>query len=229
MKKTWKRKLKKIKGLCVWLAVGIIAYFALSEFAPSLLGDAVGDVEEMIDDANDSINTFTDVIGVLSNEAKEELKATLTPTPTISVPTEYDDAGTLVRVVDGDTFVLNLDGVETTFRLIGVDTPESVAPDTYGKENTEEGKTVSELMTQKVPVGSVVYIEYDVSKTDKYGRNLAYLYLLDKTMLQEWLLENGFAMCATIQPNSKYADRFAEIQREAEANKTGLWNGFFES
>ena len=34
----------------------------------------------------------------------------------------------VIRVVDGDTVVLSLDGVETRVRLIGIDTPETVHP-----------------------------------------------------------------------------------------------------
>jgi hypothetical protein len=44
----------------------------------------------------------------------------------------------VLRVVDGDTVVLLVDGKETTVRLTGVDTPETVHPvkpvEAYGKE-----------------------------------------------------------------------------------------------
>ena len=39
----------------------------------------------------------------------------------------------VVRVVDGDTVVLRLPGGEETVRLIGIDTPETVKPDTPGR------------------------------------------------------------------------------------------------
>lgn len=42
-------------------------------------------------------------------------------------------------------------------------------------------------------------------------------------MVQEWLLQNGYAQVMTVQPNSKYADRFAEIQHKAAVDKIGLW------
>lgn len=135
----------------------------------------------------------------------------------------------VVRVKDGDTYVLKIDGEETTVRLIGVDTPESVAPSDYSKENTSEGKTVSEIVKQKLQPGDTIYIEYDVSKTDKYGRTLAYLYFEDGSMVQEWLLQNGYAQVMTVQPNCKYAERFAELEHTAAENNVGLWNGLFES
>ena len=57
---------------------------------------------------------------------------------------------TVSYIKDGDTFVAKDEtGEELTIRLIGVDTPESVASDEYlektGKQNTEEGKTASEF------------------------------------------------------------------------------------
>lgn len=63
----------------------------------------------------------------------------------------------VVRVKDGDTYVLMIDGKETTVRLIGVDTPESVAPDEYSKENTSEGAVVSEIVKQKICPGDILY------------------------------------------------------------------------
>jgi len=80
----------------------------------------------------------------------------------------------VVRVVDGDTVVLLVDGKETTVRLIGVDTPETVHPlkpvEAYGKE---AAWFLSNLLS-----GEEVYLEYEPgpSRQDKYGRTLAYLY-----------------------------------------------------
>lgn len=147
------------------------------------------------------------------------------------VPSEFADdfsysdlkKGEMVRVKDGDTYVMIIDGKETTVRLIGVDTPESVAPSDYSKENTSEGKTISEIVKQKLQPGDVLYVEYDAAQLDKYGRTLAYLYFEDGVMVQEWLLQNGYAQVMTVQPNSKYAERFAEIQHKAAVDKNGLW------
>lgn len=48
----------------------------------------------------------------------------------------------VVRVVDGDTVILNIDGNKTRVRLIGIDTPESVAKDK--SRNVKEGKVASD-------------------------------------------------------------------------------------
>lgn len=115
------------------------------------------------------------------------------------------------RVVDGDTFVI--EGNQKV-RLIGINTPESVASEEYleatGKENTSEGKEASNF-TKSLIEGQTVYLEFDAGREDKYGRLLAYVFLEDGEMLQDILLRNGYAELMTIQPNVKYADHFVEV------------------
>lgn len=129
-------------------------------------------------------------------------------TQTVTITTPQDLAGpySVVRVVDGDTFVIDRNGTEEKVRLIGVDTPESVHPD--AAKNTDAGKSASEH-TQELLTGKSVYLEFDVQERDKYGRLLAYVYL-DGEMLNERLLEEGYAVLATYPPNVKYLDRLQE-------------------
>src|SRR3989338_7085144 len=83
---------------------------------------------------------------------------------------------TVVRVVDGDTIVL--DGDEKV-RLIGVDTPETVDP---RKPVQYFGKEASEF-TRRMAEGKRVRLEFDQDTKDRYGRTLAYVYLEDGTFL----------------------------------------------
>lgn len=80
------------------------------------------------------------------------------------------------RAVDGDTIVLN-NGERV--RLIGVDTPETKHPrkpvEYFGKEAT--------AFTKRMVEGKEVRLEYDWQRKDKYGRTLAYVYLMDGTFL----------------------------------------------
>lgn len=148
-----------------------------------------------------------------------------TSSASVTIGENISDTATFVRAKDGDTYVVKLDSTkqEITVRLIGVDTPESVAPEDYYKNNTAEGKEVSAIVKDKIKAGDKLSVEYDVQTEDKYGRTLAYLYFSDGTMVQDWLLENGYAQVMTIQPNSKYAEHFAEIQHRAAENGAGLW------
>lgn len=128
---------------------------------------------------------------------------------------------TVQRVVDGDTVELS---TGEKVRLIGVDTPETVKPNTpvqpYGKEASEFSK---QLLT-----GQKVKLKFDVEPYDKYKRLLAYMYLQDGTFVNEKLVRDGYARIMTIPPNVAYADLFLEAEREARENNKGLW-GLSES
>lgn len=137
------------------------------------------------------------------------------------------DSGVITKITDGATYHVELDGEDVTVRLIGVDTPESVAPESYRKENTAEGAKVSELVKEKISIGDTVYLEYDISGTDRYGRTLAYVYFSDGTMIQDWLLSNGYATVYTLAPDTKYAEHFEELELQAQEQEIGIWSGEF--
>jgi micrococcal nuclease len=162
---------------------------------------------------------------VETSDNKQE--SVITDTETEETTVALNGLYSVVRVVDGDTIIVDIDGEETRIRFIGVDTPESVNPDE--SKNTDEGKEASDW-TKELLTNKSVYLEYDVDPQDDYGRTLAYVYLDDgKTMVNQLLLENGYAVTMTIQPNSKYADDFYNLQVAARKEKTGFWGtGFFE-
>ena len=130
-----------------------------------------------------------------------------------------DNLYEIIRVVDGDTIVINYNGKEEKVRLIGDDTPESVHPDK--DKNTSYGKIASEY-TKKMLEGKKVSLELDVQERDKYGRILAYVYV-DGKMYNETLLENGYAKVATYPPNVKYVDIFKKLEKKAREENAGLW------
>lgn len=92
---------------------------------------------------------------------------------------------TVSRVIDGDTFIADVNGTEERIRLILIDTPETVHPtkavQPYGKEASAFSKKTLENQS--------VYLEYDQEKRDKYDRLLAYVFLKDGTSFNKILLE----------------------------------------
>lgn len=140
---------------------------------------------------------------------------------TIELEGPYD----VVRVVDGDTIIIDLDGDKVRVRFANVDTPESVASEESGKENTQEGVEASDYTKSLLTYGAKVYLEYDEKVVDKYDRVLAYVYLDDgKTMIQRLLLEDGMAKVFDDHDNKRYTDEFYKLQDNAKANKKGIWN-----
>ena len=129
------------------------------------------------------------------------------------------DAYSVVRVVDGDTIIVDMDGTEERIRMIVIDTSESVHPDK--SKNVEYGEIASEF-TKSLLEDQAVTLEYDVQERDKYGRILAYVYL-DGEMINKTLLEEGHAKVATYPPNVKYTKDFTAIQEKAREEKKGVW------
>ncbi len=122
----------------------------------------------------------------------------------------------IVRVNDGDTVVLRMEGKNYRTRLIGIDAPE-MGQEPWGKKAK---KHLRELIKES---GGVVRVETDVTKYDKYDRLLAYLWVDEKTMLNELMLRHGYAVLFTIQPNSKQVDRLKKAQHEAREKRLGIW------
>jgi micrococcal nuclease len=126
-------------------------------------------------------------------------------------------------VSDGDTFwIYNQSQKKEKIRLIGVDAPES--RNTFKKKKGYYGNEAKKYLTKLVK-GQRVKLSYDVDKKDRYGRTLAYVYLMDGTFVNAHLVKNGYAMTMTIPPNVKFAELFVELQREARENNRGLWSG----
>ena len=124
----------------------------------------------------------------------------------------------VVRVVDGDTAEMRIEGDEEDVRLIGVDTPESVAP---GQAVECFGKRASGF-TERLIEGETVELSVGVEERDQYGRLLAYVYL-EEVFVNAELVRRGFARTLEIAPNIAFAERFARLQQEAANAGRGLW------
>lgn len=130
---------------------------------------------------------------------------------------------TFIRVVDGDTFIANIDGEEEYVRLLLVDTPEmnrdkAGQPQPFAKE-------ASELMTAFFEPDQQIRIEYGAELRDRYDRALAYLYTDEGELFNELLIKEGLARVAYVfPPNDKYADSFYQAEEKARHETLGIWS-----
>ena len=69
----------------------------------------------------------------------------------------------------------------------------------------------------------MVRLVKDVSETDRYGRLLRYVYLLDGTFINLELAKEGYVRSATFPPDVKHAEEFVAAAREARLAGRGLW------
>lgn len=134
----------------------------------------------------------------------------------------------LIRVVDGDTIVVSIDGEECKIRLIGIDTPESVHFD--DSKNNEYGQMASDYAKKLFAdqETETVWIEYDQEAEDRYGRQLGYVWLDPDTedlqhMVNYILVLNGYAVNKEYLPNTRYAGYFQAACQKAMEAGSGLW------
>lgn len=122
------------------------------------------------------------------------------------------------RVIDGDTIEVRLDGKSYKVRLIGVDTPETVAP---GRAVERFGKEASQFTRSKLEK-KTVYLAFDWDLYDRYGRLLAYVYFPDRTCFNAELIRLGYGHAYTKYP-FQFLEEFRELELEARKAKRGLW------
>jgi endonuclease YncB( thermonuclease family) len=123
------------------------------------------------------------------------------------------------RVTDGDTFVATVGGHRERVRVIGVDTPETVAPnrpvEPYGREASDFAK--------RFLTDATVRLAGDVEARDRFGRVLAYVWLADGTFWNALLVAEGYAQQLTIPPNVAYAPLLRRLAAQARGQDRGLW------
>ncbi|MFA6600917.1 MAG: thermonuclease family protein [Candidatus Omnitrophota bacterium] len=187
------------------------------------------------------------LLAVLAHSAPVSFAASTRPqaNPTVQQEQLY----TVQRVVDGDT--LQLSNGEKV-RLIGVDTSESADNPKLRRDAQKTGQDRSEIIqmgkaaaefTRKLAGGKQVRLEYDVQQRDKYGRLLAYVYVVPEKpiydfvhsltkmerltemdlFLNAYLVEQGYAQVMTIPPNVKCQELFVKLEKEAREQRRGLW------
>src|SRR6266542_627527 len=123
------------------------------------------------------------------------------------------------RVVDGDTLEVAVAGRRERVRLIGVDTPETVAP---GRPVEPYGPQASAFAKHWL-TGATLRLAADAEPRDHYGRLLAYAWLGDGTFWNALLLAEGYARPLTIRPNDAFAELFARLAATARSAHHGLW------
>ena len=198
------------------IAVAVIAYAYEGPWPPGdsilrALGATIRDEGLQIDGIGMVRNGPYDVVDI----ALPQLLATLTPpapvtaTPTIS-PTPAGELARVLRVVDGDTIVVDLAGEQRRVRYIGINTPERDEP-------CAQDATAANARLVR---GKFLRLLRDTSDTDRYGRLLRYVHV-DGTFVNEALVRNGFAENSEWEPDTQFAARFRALEAEARAAGRG--------
>lgn len=155
--------------------------------------------------------------------------ATRSTGPTLSIVPAYDVAptgavqeGTVVRVSDGDTIEVEVEGRRRLLRYIGLDAPEIQGPyedlEWLGPEAAQANYSLVGERT--------IFLEKEVSDTDRNGRLLRYVWLRDGAgwlMVNRELVRLGFAQARDYPPDTRYSEILFAAQQEAKSAGVGLW------
>lgn len=127
----------------------------------------------------------------------------------------------MVRVIDGDTVEVDIDGQRASVRLIGIDTPEK----TGGLRDAEcFGDEATIRMEQMLAPGDDLFLERDEEQYDQYDRVLAYVHRSgDGLFVNHQLVLEGFAAAKRYEPNTHHAELFESAQDQARDAQLGLW------
>lgn len=223
-----KRKLKAHIGIVLLvLCLTAPSIYRLAKIDWQLLG---GTEEIVIDAAEGAVeaeatedNIDDEIVGINEKETEgdtADISSDDTSSNTTLENTIKLQIATVVRVVDGDTLVVEIDDENQYVRLIGIDAAESVHPDE--SKNTEAGQAASDYLKSMLSAGDIIYLQKDVSETDKYNRLLRYVWLempddvwneeevIDK-MLNAILIIDGYADPVRYAPDTSYAELFESL------------------
>lgn len=145
---------------------------------------------------------------------------TLTPTLTLPaalgascVPSDHERVlAQVVKVTDGDTIVVNIEGKEYRVRYIGTDSPES--NQLGGLQATSHNKFLVE--------GKTVILVKDVSETDSFGRLLRYVFV-DGIFVNYEMTQSGYAISGSWPPDTSCDKTLSDAYQSAKTYRRGLW------
>lgn len=125
----------------------------------------------------------------------------------------------LDKCVDGDTAWFIYQNKSSKFRFLAINTPESTNKiEPYGKDAS---KFTCNLLSQ----ANIIEVEFDPNsnKKDKYDRYLAWIFV-DGELIQEKLLEKGYAEIKYIYGDYLYLDRLKKIENSAKQKELGIFH-----
>ena len=127
----------------------------------------------------------------------------------------------VLRIVDGDTIVVEIDGKSESLRMVGIDTPELNDSRTGVQCFAKEAAARATALVG----GKKVRLEKDATQgeRDKYKRLLAYVFREDGLFLNRALIAEGYGHEYTYDDTYKYQKEFKAAESDARTGEKGLW------
>ncbi len=127
----------------------------------------------------------------------------------------------MTRISDGDTIQVRFDDGRTSrVRLIGVNTLERDDP-------SEEKRCWAEMATRFAAhslLNRKVRLSYDLEKEDRFGRDLAYVWLDGAEPFNQTLIQEGYSPAYLKYPfRLDYQESFRQAEAVARRSGKGMW------
>ncbi|MGH1492198.1 MAG: lamin tail domain-containing protein [Acidimicrobiales bacterium] len=147
-----------------------------------------------------------------------------TPDATIDPPPAQDtEAGELVRVIDGDSIEVNVDGVVLDIRMLGYNAPELYrASSANGDSASNDGRDTKSCNGEAAKAALIELVgdgrlELVGRETDRFGRRLADVLVDGGVSVRTEMIEQGWGLAV----GGDQADR--ERMKQAATERRGLW------
>lgn len=142
--------------------------------------------------------------------------------PIKALALDNENIVTLSKCSDEGSARFLLGKEEIKVKFIGIEVEDFLK----GNELDEiDEVSVADYVCSSLTNAKEIKLEYekDINNKDKYGRVLAWVFV-DGTLLQENLVEKGYAKVAYLYDDYKYNDVIKEKEEIAKENKVGLWS-----
>jgi micrococcal nuclease len=221
VKQSWRRfrSLPTAAQVITWVVLAVLVIGLIGGSEDPDIDTAAVERPTTTSEATTTTEAETTTTSTTTSTSTSTPATTAAPTTTSTAPAQpAGDVVSVTRIIDGDT--LEVSGGETV-RLIGIDTPETKHP---SRPVECFGAQASEHATALMGPGTDIRLVYDVERTDRYGRTLAYVYRAsDGLFVNLEMVRDGFAAVATYPPNVGHVEEFLAAEREARSNNRGLW------
>ncbi|WJY89136.1 thermonuclease family protein [Corynebacterium confusum] len=131
-----------------------------------------------------------------------------------------EEQTTVNRVIDGDTIDVRTADGDKRVRLLNIDTPELARGGHPADCLAEDAR---DFLADLLPAGTAVRLEYDVERQDKYGRELAGVFL-DDELVNARIAEEGLAAAMVVGENRKFYPPVQEAVDAAQQDRRGIFD-----
>jgi micrococcal nuclease len=147
-----------------------------------------------------------------------EIASTTVPSLTACVPKDQiPQTGKVIKISDGDTITVEIDGLQYRLRYIGIDAPEF---NTAEHAQAEQASNYNFWLVD----GKEVTLYRDTSETDRFDRLLRYIFI-DDVFINYELVRSGMARARNYPPDSSCKDVLKYGERQARKEGLGIWAG----